>query len=264
MNNLPPVALGLLAGLVTWLFTAAGAAAVYLSRQFSQKTLDIMLGVTGGIMLAAAIWSLLNPALELAAKSWGIWRFVPVSLGFVIGAAMLRLLDFILPHIHAISGMPDGPKTRLPRNFLLVLAITLHNIPEAFAVGVGFGATVIDPEIGMGPAILLMLAIGFQNLPEGLAVSMPLLTEGMSRNRAFFYGQLSGLVEPIAAMFGALLASIALPFLPWALSIAAGAMIFVTIEDVIPESQASGNSDASTMGFILGFVSMMSLDVVFG
>lgn len=264
MDPMPPIVLGLLAGLVTWLFTATGAAAVYLSKQFSRKTLDIMLGVTGGIMLAAAIWSLLNPALELAAKSWGTWRFVPVSLGFIIGASILRLLDFVLPHLHAASGVADGPSSTLPKNFLLILAITLHNIPEALAVGVGFGATAIDPELGMAPAILLMLAIGFQNLPEGLAVSMPLLNEGISRHRAFFYGQLSGVVEPIAAMAGALLASIALPFLPWALSIAAGAMIFVTIEDVIPESQASGNCDASTMGFILGFVCMMCLDVVFG
>lgn len=264
MAEMPPIVLGLLAGLITWIFTAAGAAAVYLSRQFSRKTLDVMLGVTGGIMLAAAIWSLLNPALELAEKNWGVWRFVPASLGFIIGASLLRMLDFLLPHLHAASGITDGPRSRLPKNFLLVLAITLHNIPEALAVGVGFGASVIDPELGMTPAILLMLAIGFQNLPEGLAVSMPLLNEGMSRHKAFFYGQLSGLVEPVAAMAGALLASIALPFLPWALSIAAGAMIFVTIEDVIPESQASGNCDASTMGFILGFVSMMCLDVVFG
>lgn len=263
MSTLHPVILGLLAGLFTWIFTAAGAASVYLSRQFSRKTLDIMLGVTGGVMLAAAIWSLLNPALELAKDNWGVWRCVPTSLGFIIGATILRVLDFILPHIHP-RGEADGPKSRLPKNFLLVLAITLHNIPEALAVGVGIGASVIDPKLGFAPAILLMLAIGFQNLPEGLAVSMPLLKEGYSRHKAFFIGQLSGIVEPLAAMVGALLASIALPFLPWALSIAAGAMIFVTIEDVIPEAQSSGNCDASTMGFIAGFVFMMCLDVVFG
>lgn len=264
MLDMNPALAGLLAGLVTWLFTSLGSAAVFLSRQFSQKALDIMLGSAAGIMLAASIWSLLEPALEMAGKTWESWRFVPVGLGFLAGAAALRLLDYLLPHLHPIVGLRDGPPSRLPKNFLLILAITIHNVPEALAVGVAFGAAAIDPSLGIAPAITLMLGIGLQNLPEGMAVSVPLLREGMSRRRAFFYGQLSGLVEPIAAFAGAVLASMAVPMLPWALSFAAGAMIFVTVEEVIPEAQASGNGDAATSGLILGFVAMMCLDIAFG
>lgn len=262
--DMSPALVGLLAGLITWIFTSIGAAAVFLSRQFSQKTLDIMLGSAAGIMLAASIWSLLQPALDMAEKTWAAWSFVPVGLGFIGGAAALRLLDYSMPHLHPVLGMHDGPPSKLPKNFLLILAITLHNIPEALAVGVAFGAAAIDPELGVAPAITLLLGIGFQNLPEGMAVSVPLLREGMSRRRAFFYGQLSGLVEPVAALAGAILASIAVPFLPWALSFAAGAMIFVTVEEVIPAAQGSGNGDAATAGLILGFVAMMCLDVAFG
>ena len=264
MNEMPAPLMGLLAGLVTWAFTAAGAAAVFLSREFSRKTLDVMLGGAAGVMLAATFWSLLNPAMELAEPAWGAGRVIPVGLGLLIGAVVIRVMDRVLPHIHPIGGLRDGGPSKLPKNTLLILAITLHNIPEALAVGVGFGAAVVDPKLGLAPAITLMFAIGLQNLPEGLAVSMPLLREGMGKRKAFFYGQLSGLVEPVAATFGALLASIALPFLPWALAIAAGAMLFVTVEEVIPESQVSGNHDAATMGVMAGFVAMMCLDVLFG
>lgn len=263
MQDYSPALLGLLAGIITWLFTAAGAAAVFLSREFSQRTLDILMGAAAGVMLAASIFSLLNPALDMAQKTWGTWRFVPVGGGICLGAALLRMLDFIIPHIHPPTNTPDGPSSKLPRNFLLILAITLHNIPEALAVGVGFGAAVVNPQNGFAGAVTLMFAIGLQNLPEGLAVSMPLLREGMSKKKAFTYGQLSGLVEPPAAVIGAILAALALPFLPWALSIAAGAMIFVTVEEVIPESHASGNGDQATMGLIFGFVLMMCLDVAF-
>lgn len=259
-----PAMTGLIAGLITWLFTALGAATVFLSRSFSRRALDILLGFAAGIMLAAAFWSLLNPALELAEKTWGVWRFIPVGAGISLGAVLLRLVDRIIPHIHPAANIPDGPPSCLPKNFLLIFAITMHNIPEALAVGVGFGAVIIDPELGYAPAITLLLAIGLQNLPEGMAVSMPLLRDGLSRQRAFFIGQLSGIVEPPAAILGALLATIALPFLPWALAIAAGAMIFVTVEEVIPESHASGNGDQATMGLICGFVLMMCLDVAFG
>lgn len=264
MLELPAALIGLLAGLATWIFTTIGAASVFITREFSRKTLDVSLGLAAGVMLAASIWSLLLPAMELAQTTWGVWRIVPASAGLLVGAILIRLLDLVLPHIHALSGIHDGPGSRLPKNTLLMLAITLHNAPEALAVGVSFGAAVIDPEMGWEPAITLMLAIGLQNLPEGLAVSMPLLREGMSKRKAFFYGQLSGLVEPFAAAVGAALASIALPFLPWALSIAAGAMLFVTVEEVIPESQASGNHDAATLGVMAGFTLMMCLDVVFG
>ncbi|MDE7241745.1 ZIP family metal transporter [Desulfovibrio sp.] len=259
-----PALAGLAAGLVTWLFTTLGAAAVFLKREFSRKTLDILLGFAGGVMLAASVWSLLNPALELAAAAWGVWKFVPPAGGFLLGALLLLLLDGLTPHFHLMLGRPDGPKSELPRSFLLVLAITLHNIPEALAVGVAFGAAALDPALGMAGALTLMFGIGMQNIPEGMAVSLPLLREGMGRRKAFFIGQLSGAVEPAAALVGALLTSLALPLLPWALGFAAGAMIFVTVEEVIPEAHASGNGDAATLGLIAGFVAMMCLDVLFG
>lgn len=260
-----PVLLGLGAGIVTWIFTTLGAASVFLRQQFSRKTLDILLGFAGGVMLAASVWSLLLPSLELAEKGWGAWRFIPAGGGFLLGSGILRLIDYILPHIHPLVNEAEGVKAcHLSRHFLLILAITLHNIPEALAVGVAFGAVAIDPTLGIASALTLMLGIGLQNLPEGMAVSIPLLREGCSRWRAFFFGQLSGLVEPVAAVIGALLASAALTMLPWAMAFAAGAMIFVTVEEVIPEAHASGNGDAATMGLIFGFVCMMCLDVGFG
>lgn len=258
-----PIWAALFAGLITWFFTSLGAATVYLSKDFSRKTLDIMLGFAGGVMIAASIWSLLNPALHIAEETWGKWRFFPAAGGFLLGAAILRAIDYILPHIHPQLNMEEGMCSRLPRNTLLVLAITLHNIPEALAVGVAFGATASDPHFGYAGAIILMLGIGLQNLPEGMAVSLPLLREGCSRGKSFFIGQMSGIVEPIACICGAWLASLAVSVLPWTLGFAAGAMIFVTVEEVIPESQASGNGDAATMGLMLGFVIMMCLDVAF-
>lgn len=258
-----PALLGLGAGIVTWIFTSLGAAAVFMQKQFSRKLLDIMLGFAAGVMVAASIWSLLNPALELAGGTMGKWRIAPVAVGFLLGAIAMRLLDYLMPHIHMMTGHKDGRPARLPRNFLLILAITLHNIPEALAVGVAFGAVAIDPQLGMAGAITLMLGIGLQNLPEGMAVSLPLLGEGLSKKKAFFYGQLSGIVEPVAAAAGAMLSAIAVPMLPWTLSFAAGAMIFVTVEEVIPEAHASGNSDAASMGLIAGFLCMMCLDIVF-
>lgn len=260
-----PALMGLAAGLVTWIFTSLGAATVFLRQQFSRKTLDILLGFAAGVMLAASVWSLLLPALDLAKETWGAWSFVPAALGFIIGAAGLRLIDFLLPHIHPLINSEEGlGAAHMQRQLLLILAITLHNIPEALAVGVAFGAVAIDPELGMAGAMTLMFGIGLQNLPEGMAVSVPLVREGWSRSRAFFYGQLSGVVVPVAAVLGALLASAALPLLPWAMAFAAGAMIFVTVEEVIPEAHASGNGDAATMGLIIGFVCMMSLDVGLG
>lgn len=259
-----PALAGLCAGLVTWLFTSIGAGAVFLQREFSRKTLDILLGFAGGVMLAASVWSLLDPALELAAESWGDWKFLPPAAGFFLGALLLRMFDYLTPHFHMMLARPDGPQSGLPRSFLLVLAITLHNIPEALAVGVAFGAAAIDPALGVAGAFILMFGMGLQNIPEGMAVSLPLLREGMGRRKAFFIGQLSGAVEPAGALAGALLTSLALPMLPWALGFAAGAMIFVTVEEVIPEAHASGNGDAATLGLILGFICMMCLDVVFG
>lgn len=258
-----PALAGLCAGIVTWLFTSLGAAAVFLRQNFSRKTLDIFLGFAAGVMLAASVWSLLNPALELAKPAWGKWNFLPPAGGFLLGAAALRLLDMIMPHLHMMVQQREGPAYKLPRNLLLILAITLHNIPEALAVGVAFGAAAIDPTLGVGGAITLMLGIGLQNVPEGMAVSIPLLREGLGRFKAFFIGQLSGIVEPLAAVIGAILTSYALFMLPWALGFAAGAMIFVTVEEVIPEAHVSGNGDAATMGVIGGFITMMCLDVIF-
>lgn len=260
-----PALLGLGAGLVTWLFTSLGAAAVFLKSQFSRKTLDTLLGFAAGVMLAASVWSLLLPALDIPKAEWGKWSFIPAAGGFLLGAASLRLLDFLLPHIHPLTNEAEGiGACHMHRHVLLILAITLHNIPEALAVGVVFGAVAIDPNLGIASALTLMLGIGLQNLPEGMAVSLPLLREGCTKRRAFFYGQLSGLVEPLAAVAGACLASAALPMLPWALAFAAGAMFFVTVEEVIPEAHASGNGNAATLGAIIGFVCMMCLDVAFG
>lgn len=265
-----PALMALLAGLVTWGFTSAGAAMVFASREFSRRTLDIMLGFAAGVMIAASFWSLLDPALALARPSWGNFAFVPAAAGFLAGAGALRLMDLVLPHLHPLEGFEDGMPSRLPRSALLIFAITLHNIPEGLAVGVAFGAAAsADPlaaasGAGMAGAMTLMFGIGLQNLPEGMAVSVPLLREGFSRRKAFFYGQLSGVVEPLAAVLGAVVAASAAAVLPYALAFAAGAMIFVVVEEVVPEAQASGHGDAATMGLILGFVIMMCLDVAFG
>ena len=245
----------------TWAFTAFGAGMVYTAKSFSRRTLDVMLGFAAGVMIAASYWSLLAPALEMSSHL-GRLACVPVALGFLVGAGVLRLVDLILPHIHPTENVPDGPPSKLPRSALLVFAITLHNIPEGLAVGVAFGAAASGaPEASIAGAMTLMFGMGLQNIPEGVAVSVPLLREGFSKNRAFFFGQLSGIVEPIAAVFGALVVGIAEPILPFALAFAAGAMIFVVVEEVIPESHASGHGDAASLGVIIGFVVMMCLDV---
>ena len=241
-----------------WTF---GAGMVYTAKSFSRRTLDVMLGFAAGVMIAASYWSLLAPALEMSSHL-GRLACVPVALGFLAGAGVLRLVDLILPHIHPTENVPDGPPSKLPRSALLVFAITLHNIPEGLAVGVAFGAAASGaPEASIAGAMTLMFGMGLQNIPEGVAVSVPLLREGFSKNRAFFFGQLSGIVEPIAAVFGALVVGIAEPILPFALAFAAGAMIFVVVEEVIPESHASGHGDAASLGVIIGFVVMMCLDV---
>lgn len=263
MTSFNPALAGLAAGLVTWVFTSLGAATVFLKKDFSRRTLDILLGFAAGVMIAASVWSLLLPAIDLAKGGWGRWNIIPPAAGFLLGALALRGLDFVVPHLHYVLQTRDGRPSQLPKSFLLALAITIHNIPEALSVGVAFGASAIDPELGMTGAIILMLGIGIQNLPEGMAVSLPLLREGYSRKKAFFIGQLSGIVEPVAAVAGALVASFAIQMLPWALGFAAGAMIFVTVEEVIPESHGSGNGDLATMGVIAGFILMMCMDVIF-
>jgi len=261
-----PVIQALLAGLFTWSVTACGAAAVFTSKKFSQKVLDAMLGFAGGVMIAASFWSLLNPAIEMS-KDHTIGTWFPASVGFLVGAIFLSLIDKVLPHLHI--GYPrneaEGIKTSWQRSTLLVLAITLHNIPEGLAIGVAFGAvSAAIPSASLSAAIALSIGIGIQNFPEGFAVSVPLRREGMSRGKSFWYGQLSAIVEPVAAVIGAAAVMAARPLLPYALAFAAGAMIFVVIEEVVPESQRNGNTDLATGGAILGFLVMMVLDVALG
>jgi len=255
-----------LATLFTWGVTALGAALVFTAKDISKRTLDVMLGFAGGVMLAASYWSLLAPALEMS-SGMGTWAFVPAAVGFVLGAIFLRLVDMVLPHLHLNAPMSEaeGVKTSWQRSTLLVTAITLHNIPEGLAVGVAFGAVAAGLDsANLAGAISLALGIGIQNFPEGTAVSVPLRREGMSRMRSFMYGQASGMVEPMAAVLGAAAVLVARPLLPYSLAFAAGAMIFVVVEEVIPESQASGNGDLATMGVIFGFTVMMILDVALG
>lgn len=264
MIDFNPILAAALAGLFTYAMTAAGAGAVFLSRQPSKMTLDVSLGFAGGVMIAASFWSLLNPAIAMS-EHLGRWAIALVAAGFVIGGLFLRLVDHFLPHFHPATGTTEGLSTTWRRSILLVLAITLHNIPEGLAVGVGFGAVGAGfSEASLGGAVSLALGIGLQNLPEGLAVALPLRREGFSRARAFMWGQLSGLVEPLAAIIGAAVVGLARPLLPFSLAFAAGAMIFVVVEDVIPESQSSGHGDLATLGVIFGFTLMMVLDVTLG
>ena len=265
-KQLSPIIQALLATLFTWFITALGSGVVFFARDLSRKTLDAMLGFAAGVMIAASYWSLLAPAIEMSeGKSVPAW--VPAAIGFLLGALFLRLIDRLLPHLHLFmkTDQAEGIHTKWKRTTLLVLAITLHNIPEGLAVGVAFGAAAAGyPSAALAGAVALAIGIGIQNFPEGTAVSVPLRREGMSRLRAFWYGQLSGIVEPIAGVLGAALVIIAQPILPYALAFAAGAMIFVVIEELVPESQTGGHSHAATMGAMLGFTVMMILDVALG
>lgn len=265
-TGLHPVVQALLATLFTWGMTALGASLVFLFKTINRKLLDSMLGFAAGVMIAASFWSLLNPAIEMAEEQGGP-AWLPAVIGFLLGGFFLRAVDYFLPHLH--SGLPldqaEGPKTGWQRSVLLVLAITIHNIPEGLAVGVAFGAVAADiPSATLAGALALALGIGIQNFPEGTAVSVPLRREGFSRRKAFFVGQLSGFVEPIAGVLGAAAVIIARPLLPYALSFAAGAMIYVVVEELIPEAQREGNNDIATVGVMLGFAVMMLLDVALG
>jgi ZIP family zinc transporter len=261
--NINPVWLALFAAIFTWFITALGAGMVFFFKTINKKILNSMLGFASGVMIAASFWSLLNPAIEMAEKDGQI-TWLPAVVGFLSGGLFLFLIDKILPHLHL--GLPmnkaEGIKTTWQRSVLLVLAITLHNIPEGLAIGVAFGALATDPTIGvLSGAIALAVGIGLQNFPEGAAVSIPLRREGVSMFKAFNLGQLSGIVEPIAAVIGAYLVLLIHPLLPYALSFAAGAMIFVVIEELIPESQMGNETDLSTVGAMIGFALMMFLDV---
>jgi len=264
--ELHPVVQALLATLFTWGVTALGAGLVFFFKSINRKVLDAMLGFAAGVMIAASFWSLLAPAIEMS-ESMGLTPWVPAVVGFLLGGVFLRGIDMVLPHLHL--GLPieeaEGIHTSWRRSVLLVLAITLHNIPEGLAVGVAFGAVASGlPSATLAGAIALAIGIGIQNFPEGAAVSVPLRREGLSRRKCFWYGQLSGAVEPIAGVIGAATVLLMRPILPYALSFAAGAMIFVVVEELIPESQAEKNTDIATMGAMLGFAVMMTLDVALG
>ncbi len=264
--NYNPILLALGATLFTWFITAAGASMVFFFKSINKKILNSMLGFAAGVMIAASFWSLLKPAIEMSEENGSV-PWMPAVIGFLSGGAFLLLVDKLLPHLHMglSTDKAEGIKTSWQRSVLLVLAITLHNIPEGLAVGVAFGALANNPEVGiLSGAIALAIGIGLQNFPEGAAVSIPLRREGFSRLKAFNYGQLSGIVEPIAGVIGAYLVLTITPLLPYALSFAAGAMIFVVVEELIPESQTGNETDFSTIGAMLGFATMMLLDVALG
>jgi len=264
--GIDPVLQALIATLFTWLVTALGAGLVFFFKTINRKVLDGMLGFAAGVMIAASYWSLLAPAIEMAEES-SLPAWVPATAGFLMGGLFLYISDKIIPHLHLgfPMGEAEGPKTSWHRSILLVLAITLHNIPEGLAVGVAFGALASDlPSATLAGAIALALGIGIQNFPEGAAVSVPLRREGFSRLKSFWYGQASGIVEPIAGVLGAASVILIKPILPYALAFAAGAMIYVVVEELIPESQLEKNTDVATMGAMLGFAVMMTLDVALG
>ncbi len=261
-----PVLQALVAGLFTWILTAAGASLVFFFKTMRRWLLDGMLGFTGGVMVAASYWSLLAPAIEMS-KGEGFEQVVPAAVGFLLGALFLYGLDKIMPHLHINFKQEEaeGIKTNWHRTTLLVLAITLHNIPEGLAVGVLFGGVAAGFEgATIGGALALAIGIGIQNFPEGIAVSMPLRRQGVGRFKSFWYGQLSAAVEPVFAVLGAWAVLTFQPILPYALAFAAGAMIYVVIEEVVPETQRDRFTDIATIGFIMGFLVMMSLDVALG
>ncbi len=265
-SNLQPVYQALLATLFTWGMTGTGAGVVFFFKEFNQKVMDFSLGFAAGVMIAASYWSLLAPAIEMAELT-GTTPWIPAAIGFLLGGIFLRGIDAVLPHLHPrlSEENAEGIETSWRKSTLLVLAITIHNIPEGLAIGVAFGAVVVGIESATLPgAIALAVGIGIQNFPEGTAVSIPLRREGLTRLKSFWYGQLSGAVEPIAAVIGVITTLTIRSMLPYALSFAAGAMIFVVIEELIPESQLEGNTDLATLGVMIGFTIMMILDVALG
>ncbi len=266
LRDLNPVLQALVGTGFTYSVTALGAAVVFVKETISARMLNGFLGFAAGVMIAASYWSLLAPSIEMSSEL-GLPVWFPPTVGFLAGGIFLWGIDKILPHLHVGFRMDEaeGIHTSWRRSILLVLAITLHNIPEGLAVGVAFGAVAAGiPSANIGGAIALAIGIGIQNFPEGMAVSVPLRREGISRLKSFWYGQLSGTVEPVAGVLGAALVIVMRPILPYALAFAAGAMIFVVVEEVIPESQRKGNTDFATMGAMFGFAIMMILDVALG
>ena len=266
-KSIDPVLAALIATTFTWLVTAAGASLVFFFKTMHRGVLDGMLGFTGGVMVAASFWSLLMPSIEMSEKYFPDMAWMPAAVGFLLGALFLFFLDKWMPHLHInfSENESEGVKTQLHRTTLLVLAITLHNIPEGLAVGVLFGAAAHGMEgATIAGAVALAIGIGIQNFPEGFAVAMPLRRAGASRFKSFWYGQLSAIVEPVAGVIGAVAVVYMEPLLPFALAFAAGAMIFVVVEEVIPETQRDKYTDVAVLGFIGGFVVMMILDVALG
>lgn len=264
--SLDPVVQALLATLFTWFVTALGSSTVFIFKTINKRILDGMLGFAAGVMIAASFWSLLSPAIEMAEEAGGI-PWLPAVVGFLAGGLFLWLVDILMPHLHiGVAQEPEGLETSWQRSVLLVLAITLHNIPEGLAVGVAFGAIAAElPAATFAGAAALAIGIGLQNFPEGAAVSVPLRREGLSRMKSFIYGQASGIVEPIAGVLGAVAVVAMKPILPYALSFAAGAMIYVVVEELIPEAQQEKHhSNVGTIGAMLGFAIMMFLDVALG
>ena len=263
LEGFGPIEQALIAGLFTWFMTAAGAGLVFFFTEVNRKALDWMLGFAAGVMIAASCFGLLGPAIDQTGGD-GLAKVIPAAFGFILGGVCMRVIDAFLPHLQ--PGAPpeevEGVKTSWHRSKLLISAITLHNIPEGLAVGVAFGAAASGD--GFGAAIALSLGIGIQNFPEGAAVSVPLRREGLSRKESFWWGQLSAMVEPVAAVIGAAAIILMTPILPYALAFAAGAMIFVVVEELVPEAHRGKNGDIATMGVMIGFTIMMMLDVALG
>lgn len=263
-----PIFLAFLATMGTWAMTALGASFVFFFKTIKKHVMNTLLGFASGIMIAASFWSLLAPAIELA-QGGSIPSYAVASIGFLLGGLFLYISDHLLPHTHIGSkeGQEEGIPTHLRRSILLVLSITLHNFPEGLAVGVAIGSAALTGG-DLSAALVVAIGIGLQNLPEGAAVSIPLRREGLSRTKSFMYGQASGLVEPIAGVLGALLVTRVTPILPYALAFAAGAMIYVVVEELIPEAQAASGDHKgthyATLGTMLGFTIMMILDVALG
>ena len=265
-ENMDPILGAFIATMFTFLVTALGASSSLFFKTIHRGVLDGLLGFSGGVMIAASFWSLLAPSIEMSSGE-GFTKVMPSAIGFTLGAIFLFTMDKLLPHLHINfkETQKEGIKTSLHRTVLLVLAITLHNIPEGLAIGVLFGAVASGlPEASISSAVVLAIGIGLQNFPEGIAVSMPLRRQGLSRLKSFTYGSLSGVVEPIAGVIGAFAVTFFTPILPYALSFAAGAMVFVVVEEVIPETQMDKYTDIASLGFIIGFVIMMTLDVALG
>lgn len=250
---------------IPFLGTTLGAAMVFLMKnKINNKIEKLLLGFASGVMIAASIWSLLIPAIEMS-ESQGKIAWVPATIGFLLGITFLLVLDSVIPHMHLKSDKPEGIKSKLKRTTMMVFAVTLHNIPEGMAVGVTFaGALTQNAGITMAGAFALAIGIAIQNFPEGAIISMPLKSEGMSKTKAFLYGTLSGIVEPIGAIITILLTNAVVPMLPYLLAFAAGAMIYVVVEELIPESQAGEHSNIGTIGVAIGFVVMMILDIALG